>query len=213
MDISKLSTKSVTSTRRKRSNNAAAQYVVNDRKIEASHTAQIKQEKIDEAKDPVKQLAKTDKKLEAVEKHTAKLMAKHEKTVSKVLKEKTTPVAEKVETRGRKKIDKTPTWNRYYSMRRIPRAILDILKDRLTYDQHLDAFTVTIKGSELLEELQEQYPKITNTTINTSFYRLKDAGWFQEVSSYTGPDSDRTVRLDPTLIMTPSELRTLKQDH
>ena len=156
------------------------------------------------------------KRAEEAARAEAKEIAEEEKRKEEEERARAAALAEAEEKKnnaGRKPIDKTPTWTRYYAMRRIPRSILDILKDRLTYDKNLEAFTATIKGTELFDELKDQYPNITNTTINTSFYRLKEAGWFKSVTSYSGPDSDRTVGMDPSLVMTPNELRILKQDH
>lgn len=201
-----------TNSRRPRKNTTQVKSLVEENR----KRAQVKQEHIEKAQE--ERLAKKDKELEGIQELTDKLMAENEKAVAKALKERQnketpTPVTDKVETRGRKKVDKTPTWRRYYTMRRIPRAILDCFKDRLTYDPNLEGYTARIKSSELLEELKGQYPDITNTTINTSFYRLKDQGWFEDVASYSGPESDRWIEMDPSLVMTPSELRILKQDH
>jgi len=161
---------------------------------------------------------KAHKKLDKVERNIApanKQLERHKKKQAKKEEKaallNSSVTTEKRENRGRRPVDKTPTWDRYYRMRRIPKSILDIVKDRLTYDDNIQAYTALIKSNELLEELSSQYKGVNNTTINTAFYRLKDAGWFEDVISYTGPESDRTVVMDPALIMTAEELETLKQ--
>ena len=106
---------------------------------------------------------------------------------------------------------KTPTWHKYYNMKRIPRFILDFVKERLAYDRDIELYTAVIKSNELLEKLSLEYKGVNNAMVNSAFYRLKDAGWFQGVVTYTGPESQRKVIMDPALIMTAEELEILEQ--
>lgn len=126
--------------------------------------------------DKIKEL---DKKLERIEKHTDKLIEKHNKstasnndiiTKSSSCHNKKTHIATK----------KEPSYIEFLCLKGIPGLIAKHISKSFYYDKAI-GLNICIVDTE---ELKNKYhKKISSNEIANTIYRMKESGWFEVLSS------------------------------
>ena len=117
------------------------------------------------------QLKRKDKKLEKIEMKTDKLIAKAKKPAP-IKKEK----AKKEPTHNYDvyKQDQPPSYQLFIRLRKVPRAILDMIKEKAYWNSDYQEWTSEIHTNEVLSELG-----INRSNFTTTLSRLGKRGWFK----------------------------------
>ena len=94
-----------------------------------------------------------------------------------------------------------PSYEIYYLMRRGRRAMLDYIRQKVYYDDYFKGYVAEIETKEMME-----MTKLTKDSCTSAFYRLRNTGWFSWVSSSSGGNGSRIVKVDPKILFSPEEL-------
>lgn len=158
--------------------NPASEAPPKRKEIETSPTTDV-QERVDKKRQQKfadgiskdKQLEVTDKKLAKIEKKTDKWMAKANKPTPV---KKVKPRKEPTHNYDVYKQDQSPCYQLFIRLRKAPRAILEMIKERSYWNSDYQAWTSEIHTNEVLTELG-----ISRSNFTTTLSRLGKRGWFK----------------------------------